>query len=81
MGQLVDAGRARCGVRRTDVGIIDEVSTLGHLIDGRIVRNDALFQIVSPSSGEIVAMSTADLALHKGFSEKERKCRQHPQSG
>jgi acyl-CoA reductase-like NAD-dependent aldehyde dehydrogenase len=56
MGQLVDAGRARCGVRRTDVGIIDEVSTLGHLIDGRIVRNDALFQIVSPSSGEIVAM-------------------------
>ncbi|MDT5253704.1 MAG: hypothetical protein QOH07_2658, partial [Mycobacterium sp.] len=38
------------------MGIIDEVSALGHLIDGRIVRNDALFQIVSPSSGEIVAM-------------------------
>jgi acyl-CoA reductase-like NAD-dependent aldehyde dehydrogenase len=44
------------GSEETNVAIIDEVSALGHLIDGRIIRNDALFQIVSPSSEEIVAM-------------------------
>jgi len=37
------------------VDVTDAVSRLGHLIDGRIVRNDALLPITSPSSGEVVA--------------------------
>jgi acyl-CoA reductase-like NAD-dependent aldehyde dehydrogenase len=37
------------------VDITDTVSNLGHLIDGRIVRNDVTFPIDSPSSGEVIA--------------------------
>jgi acyl-CoA reductase-like NAD-dependent aldehyde dehydrogenase len=33
----------------------ETVSHLGHLIDGRIVRNDATFPVESPSSGEVIA--------------------------
>lgn len=39
--------------------ITDAVAALGHLIGGRIVRNDALFPVESPSSGEVVAMCPA----------------------
>ncbi|MDT5010108.1 MAG: hypothetical protein QOH57_1725, partial [Mycobacterium sp.] len=39
----------------TTVDITQAVSSLGHLIDGRIVRNDATFPIDSPSSGEVIA--------------------------
>ena len=35
--------------------ITEAMSSLGHLIDGRIVRNDATFPISSPSSGEVIA--------------------------
>jgi acyl-CoA reductase-like NAD-dependent aldehyde dehydrogenase len=37
------------------VDVTDTVSSLGHLIDGRIVRNDATLPVESPSSGEVVA--------------------------
>jgi acyl-CoA reductase-like NAD-dependent aldehyde dehydrogenase len=37
------------------VDITEAVSSLGHLIDGRIVRNDTTFPIDSPSSGEVIA--------------------------
>jgi acyl-CoA reductase-like NAD-dependent aldehyde dehydrogenase len=39
----------------TTVDITDAASSLGHLIDGRIVRNEATFPIDSPSSGEVIA--------------------------
>lgn len=35
--------------------ITETVSNLGHLIDGRIVRNDASFPVDNPASGEVVA--------------------------
>jgi acyl-CoA reductase-like NAD-dependent aldehyde dehydrogenase len=45
----------RAAREETTVDVTDAVSRLGHLIDGRIVRNDALLPITSPSSGEVVA--------------------------
>lgn len=35
--------------------MIDAPADLGHLVDGRIVRNDASFPVVDPSSGQVVA--------------------------
>jgi acyl-CoA reductase-like NAD-dependent aldehyde dehydrogenase len=39
----------------TIVNITDAVSSPGHLIDGRVVRNETTFPIYSPASGEVVA--------------------------
>jgi acyl-CoA reductase-like NAD-dependent aldehyde dehydrogenase len=38
------------------VDITEAVGGLGHLIDGRIVRNDRTFPVDTPSSGEVVAL-------------------------
>ena len=58
----------------TTVDVADALSGLGHLIDGRIVRNDRSFPIDSPSSGEVVAQcpeATASL-LDEAMAAAER---------
>jgi acyl-CoA reductase-like NAD-dependent aldehyde dehydrogenase len=58
----------------TTVDITEATSSLGHLIDGRIVRNDATFPIDSPSSGEVIAecpRATDDL-LEEAMAAAER---------
>ncbi|CAN5753155.1 aldehyde dehydrogenase family protein [soil metagenome] len=54
--------------------IAEAVSILGHLIDGRTVRNDTTFPVDSPSSGDVVAQCPAATAtlLDEAMAAAER---------